>query len=253
MPTAGNHSLPPEQDRQTSLVYCAEPAHSRRGRIPIRWLIACILLLGSVVNYIDRQALLILALTIQRELRLSDTDYGHIVQAFLGCYAAAHLFAGRLVDKIGPRVSEAIFMVWWSLANMLMTFAGGFTSLILLRAMLGLGEPGHYAVAAKAVGQWFPPREKGVAVGLYTMGGTLGAALAGPVIIFCPFITAGDPRSPSLGPWGSSWRGSGCLFTVLPGSHSWVGPSEHCTLAAAGLLDDPSSRPESPPLTQILR
>lgn len=79
--------------------------------IPIRWLIAVMLLLLSVLNYIDRQALSILATTIQRELSLSDGDYAKVGQAFLLCYTLAYLASGQIVDRIGPRLAETAFVV----------------------------------------------------------------------------------------------------------------------------------------------
>jgi ACS family hexuronate transporter-like MFS transporter len=148
----------------------------------VRWLIAAMLFLLSVLNYVDRQALSILATTIQAELHLSDIDYARVGQAFLLCYTLSYLVAGRIVDRLGPRWSETIFVTWWSVANMLTALSTGLASLIVFRGLLGLGESGHYAVAAKSVGQLFPPREKGIAVGMYTMGGTLGAALSAPLV-----------------------------------------------------------------------
>ena len=152
--------------------------------MPRRWVLASLLLLISIVNYIDRQALSILATTIQAELNISNTAYARLVQTFLLCYAGAYFLSGRLVDKFGPRLAETGFIVWWSVANMLTGLATGFRSLALCRGLLGLGEPGHYAVAAKVVGEHFPPRERGIAVGMYTMGGTLGAARAAPLVAY---------------------------------------------------------------------
>ncbi len=152
--------------------------------MPRRWVLASLLLLISIVNYVDRQALSILATTIQAELGISNTAYARLVQTFLLCYAGAYFISGRIVDKLGPRIAETGFIIWWSVANMLTGLAGGFRSLAFCRGLLGLGEPGHYAVCAKVVGEHFPARERGIAVGMYTMGGTLGAALAAPLVAF---------------------------------------------------------------------
>ncbi len=144
-----------------------------------RWVLAGLLLGGSILNYVDRQALSLLAATIQHELHLDERDYARVVQAFSVAYGAAYLLAGRLVDRIGPRLAETIFILWWSAAAASAALATGFRSLFVTRALLGLGEPGHYAAAAATVASHFPPHQKGLAVGLYMMGGTLGAALAG--------------------------------------------------------------------------
>lgn len=136
----------------------------------------------SVINYLDRQTLSILATTIQRDLNLSNIEYGRVVQAFLLAYTLFHLLGGRIVDRLGVRVAETAFILWWSLANMVTAFAIGPWSLTACRALLGMGEPGHYSASGKAISEWFGPKERAIAVGMLTMGGTLGAALAAPLV-----------------------------------------------------------------------
>ena len=150
----------------------------------LRWVIAVLLLFVSVMNYVDRQTLSILARTIQTELGINDAGYAQVVLAFQLTYAVMYLLSGRILDAIGTRIGLFGFLVWWSLANMLTGLASGMMSLAFFRSLLGIGEPGGYTASAKAVAEWFPVREKGMAVGLYTMGGTLGAALAGPMVAF---------------------------------------------------------------------
>lgn len=137
-----------------------------------------------MINYMDRQALSILAPTIQKELGIDNGQYGRIVQCFLLAYTVTHFFGGRLVDRVGARIAETAFVVWWSVANMLTCFASGFLSLAFFRTLLGLGEPGHYSASGKAIAEWFSPKERGIAVGMLTMGGTLGAALAVPLLAY---------------------------------------------------------------------
>lgn len=221
--------------------------------VPVRWLLAVLLLALSVLNYVDRQALSILATTIQRELGLTDRDYARVGQVFLLCYAASYLAAGRLVDRLGPRIAETAFATWWSVANMFTALVSGFGSLAALRGLLGLGESGHYTVSAKVVGQWFPPREKGIAVGLYTMGGTLGAALAAPLIAWLTLAFG----------WRSAFvitGGAGLIFAALwwwiyrpPQSHPWVGEKEHATLLRHGLLDPARVSAPPTPLREMVR
>lgn len=150
----------------------------------LRWVLAILLLLVSVLNYLDRQTLSILARTIQEDLGIDDAGYAHVVLAFQLTYAVMYLLSGRILDAIGTRLGMFCFILWWSLANMLTGLANGVASLAFFRSLLGIGEPGGYTASAKAVAEWFPVREKGTAVGLYTMGGTLGAAIAGPLVAF---------------------------------------------------------------------
>jgi ACS family hexuronate transporter-like MFS transporter len=87
-----------------------------------------------------------------------------------------------VVDKLGVRVSLALFVGWWTIANALTGLAQSVRSLSIFRFMLGLGEAGGFTASPKAVGEWFPPAERGIAVGIYSLGGAVGATVA-PIIV----------------------------------------------------------------------
>ena len=151
---------------------------------PIRWVFAGLLLLVSVVNYVDRQTLSVLAVTIQREMHLSSVRYGYVVESFLIAYMIMYVVSGRLVDRFRPRRTQGVFLLCWSLASVLTGFATGFFSLAIYRALLGVAEPGNYTASVRAVGDWFSAKQRAIAVGIYSMGGTLGAAIAVPLTAF---------------------------------------------------------------------
>jgi ACS family hexuronate transporter-like MFS transporter len=90
---------------------------ARSGRL--RWALLALLFVSTVINYLDRQALSILATTIQVDLSITDAAYAHIVQAFLFAYTVAYLLAGRITDWLGSRMALALFVAWWSVANLL--------------------------------------------------------------------------------------------------------------------------------------
>jgi ACS family hexuronate transporter-like MFS transporter len=156
--------------------------HSRRQIPNLRWWIVGLLFLSSVINYVDRQTLSVLARTIQDDLGLSDLDYARVVQGFLLTYTVSYLVSGRITDWLGTRVSMVAFIIWWSLANIGTAFASSLLTLGLWRMLLGMGEPGNWTVGPKALSEWFPARERGLAYGIFTMGATIGATLAPPLI-----------------------------------------------------------------------
>jgi ACS family hexuronate transporter-like MFS transporter len=172
--------MTPAAERPSAAV---PPAPVRKIR-NLRWWITGLLFLSTVINYMDRQNLSILARTIQNDLKISDLQYSDVVQAFLLAYTISYLFAGRLTDYLGTRASMAVFIVWWSIADMLTSLSRSVYSLGFFRFLLGVGEPGNYTAAPKAVSEWFPPRERGLVVGIYTAGATLGATIAPPVIAY---------------------------------------------------------------------
>ncbi len=153
-------------------------------KIPgLRWWIVGLVFVAAVINYVDRQTLSALAPSIQSDLKMDDRTYAHVVNLFLVAYTISYLVSGRLVDRLGTRTATAIFVLWWSLANALTALAQGPRSLGTFRFLLGLGEAGIWPAASKVVSEWFPPRERALAIGLYTMGATIGAMLVPQLII----------------------------------------------------------------------
>lgn len=147
-----------------------------------KWVLLGLLFFSTVINYLDRQALSILATTIQADLGMSDLEYARVVQVFLFAYAAAYVMAGRVTDWLGARVALLLFVGWWSLANIATGFVRSAFELGAARFALGLGEPGNYTVGTKVVSEQFPAPQRGLALGLYTAGAMIGATLAPPLI-----------------------------------------------------------------------
>jgi MFS transporter, ACS family, hexuronate transporter len=174
-----------------------------------RWWIVGLLLLATILNYVDRQSLSILATTIQHVLGMSDYAYGHVVFAFLLSYTLAYALSGPFCDRFGVRFSMAVLMAWWSMAELLPAFAHSAVTLGASRLLLGLGEAGVWIVAPKAVGQYFSVEQRGTAIGIYTSGATLGAAIAPPLIALLAirfgwqsvFIVTGLAGLLWVGPW----------------------------------------------------
>jgi ACS family hexuronate transporter-like MFS transporter len=150
----------------------------------LRWYMAGLLCLASQLNYLDRQTFSVLAVTIQNEFRLTDIDYARITTVFLWTYAVAYLFSGYIVDRLGSRRGFLVFVSGWSAASMLQAFARGFTSLAVFRGLLALAEPANFPAGLKAVSEWFPMRERALAVGIFNSGTAFGNALAVPVTAF---------------------------------------------------------------------
>ena len=124
----------------------------------------------------------LLADTIQADLKISNQEYATINNFFLIAYTIANLLSGRVVDKLGVRLSLALFLAWWTVSNALTGMARNLGQLCGLRFMLGFGEAGCYTASPKAVSEWFPVAERGAAVGLYSAGGAVGATIA-PLIV----------------------------------------------------------------------
>ncbi len=148
----------------------------------LRWWIAGFLFLSSIINYIDRQVLSVVAPILTKEFALSPSDYANIGLAFQIPYTLMYIGSGFLVDRWGARKALAIFMVWWSAASMLHAFARNAFSLGAFRFLLGIGEPGNFMAGFRAISEWCSPKEKGFVNGLLNGGAAVGAIIAPPLV-----------------------------------------------------------------------
>ena len=151
-----------------------------------RWVICTLLLFGVTKNYMDRQVLGVLKTTLQHDLGWNEIDYGDLVFAFQAAYAAGMVLMGRLVDRLGVRLGYTIAMIFWSLASMGHAAGTSFSSFIVARSALGFGEAGVFPASIKAVAEWFPKKERALAIGIFNAGTNVGAILT-PLIV--PWIT----------------------------------------------------------------
>lgn len=158
------------------------PAETNKRTAANPWIVVALLFVVALINYFDRQSLSVVAPRFQAELHLSDASYGHIVSLFLMASAFAYALSGFVSDALGTRRSMAIFVGWWSLAEASTAFVRTSLGLGAARFLLGLGEPGLWVAAPKAVGEIFAKRRRGLAIGIYTMGATVGAVIAIPII-----------------------------------------------------------------------
>ena len=196
----------------------------------LRWYIAGLLCLASQLNYIDRQTLSVLANTIQGELHLTDMDYAKVTTTFLWTYAVSYAFSGIIVDRLGSRRSFLTFVSGWSLANMLHAFARSLPGLAFFRGLLALMEPGSFPAGIKAITEWFPMRERALAVGVFNSGTAIGNALAIPVAAFLTLHYGWRSAFIFTGALGFVWVSIWFFVYRLPQDHPRLGPEERALI-----------------------
>ncbi|MEZ5402418.1 MAG: MFS transporter [Bryobacteraceae bacterium] len=170
-----------------------------------QWPIAILLFLSTVINYIDRQTLSVVAPVLTKELGISDLTYSRILTAFLVAYTMMYVGSGFLVDRFGTRRSLAGFMGWWSVANMMHAAVGGAWSLAGFRMLLGLGESGNFMAAFKAISEWYEPKHRAFVNGLVQAGASVGGILAPPVITAILVRWGWRPAFVATGALGFVW------------------------------------------------
>ncbi|HEV2273312.1 MAG TPA: MFS transporter [Acidobacteriaceae bacterium] len=148
----------------------------------MRWIVLGLAFLATVINYLDRQTLSVLAPMLLERFKISATAYGQIIFAFMLAYTVANGISGPLLDRLGTKIGYALTIVWWSAAELLHAFTGGAVSLGVFRFLLGIGEAGNYPAGVKVIGEWFPSRERSLASGIFNSGAAVGAMLAPPLL-----------------------------------------------------------------------
>src|SRR5246127_5569517 len=188
-----------------------------------RWTICAMLFVATTINYVDRQVLSILKPilhgqaihlqpllpgwpSVETTINVTDREYGYILAAFQIAYALGVIFAGRLVDRLGCRKGYPLVTGLWSLAAMSHALVRSVMGFGIARFFLGLGESGNFPAAIKATAEWFSPKERALATGIFNSGAGVGAILA-------PFIV----------PWVAlhfGWRSAFLVTGVF--SAAWI-------------------------------
>ncbi|MCP5109571.1 MAG: MFS transporter [bacterium] len=192
----------------------------------LRWWIAALLFLATVINYVDRQTLSVLAPVLRDEFGMSNTDYSRIVSAFLLAYLIMQAGSGRLMDWLGTRRGFSLCIIWWSAAAMLHAGARSAMQFGFFRFLLGLGEAGNWPGAVKAISEWFPARERAFAIGFFNSGSTLGAVIAPPLVAWLALQYGWRNAFLLTGSLGFVWLILWLLIYQHPAKHRWLRPSE---------------------------
>lgn len=143
-----------------------------------RWRIVWALFASTAINYINRQTLSVLAPEISKQFHLTHAELSNIFGSFQFSYAVMWLVGGVFLDVVGTRLGLSLAVVWWSIVSIATSFANSAFSFGALRFLLGIGEGFNWPGASKAVAEFFPARERSVAVAIFDSGSSVGGALA---------------------------------------------------------------------------
>ncbi|MBO0723790.1 MAG: MFS transporter, partial [Blastocatellia bacterium] len=225
---------------------------SKRPIRHLRWYIAILICFASELNYMDRNTLSVLKVTIQKALNFDDNGYALITATFLWTYAVGYLLSGMVVDRLGSRKGYLFFVSGWSLANMLHAFATGVGSFQLFRGLLAAMEPANFPAGVKAVSEWFPLRERALAVGIFNAGTALGNTLAVPVAAAIALRLGWQAAFVFTGAIGFAWVATWYFSYHLPQEHPRISAEEK-ELILAGREEDAEPDQEKPSLGQLLK
>ncbi|WP_038913845.1 MFS transporter [Dickeya zeae] len=147
-----------------------------------RWVVCSMLVFATTINYMDRQILGLLAPMLQKDIGWTEIEYSWLVNAFTVAYGVGTLVCGRIIDKLGTKMSYAVAMVVWSTAAMLHAVAGSVIGFAVVRVLLGLGESANFPAAMKVIAEWHPKKERTLATGILGVAVNIGVVIS-PALI----------------------------------------------------------------------
>ncbi|MCW0332474.1 MFS transporter [Pantoea ananatis] len=150
----------------------------------LRWYMIGLVTLGTVLGYLTRNTIAVAAPTLQTELHITTQQYSYIVAAYSACYTFMQPVAGYVLDLLGTKVGYAVFAVLWAIFCAATALAGSWGGLALARGAVGAAEAAMIPAGLKASSEWFPAKERSVAVGYFNVGSSIGAMIAPPLVVW---------------------------------------------------------------------
>ncbi|OYX81821.1 MAG: MFS transporter [Brevundimonas sp. 32-68-21] len=191
----------------------------------LRWWIIGLVMLGAIINYLTRSTMGVAAPTLTTELGVTTQQYSWITSAFqLGIMMQP--VCGYVLDTLGLKTGFALFATAWSLITMAHGLASSWPAFAALRGLLGLAEGSANPAGMKAVSEWFPARERGLAGGVFNIGASVGSMLAPPLVVWA--ILTYDWRAAFFisGALGLVWVALWLVFYRSPDTHPRLSPEE---------------------------
>lgn len=197
----------------------------------LRWYIIGLIGVATIINYIDRSAINIMWPYIYKEFGIADTDSKNalalITNFFMIAYAVGQTVTGKLMDAVGTRIGMVISIIVWSISISLHAFARSLASFSVFRSLLGLSEAGNWPGATKSNAEWFPPKERAIAQGIFGAGASLGSVIALPLIAFSYYAHGWQMTFLYIGGLGLLWIIPWLLINRnTPDRHPWITQEE---------------------------
>ncbi len=196
------------------------------NRAAFRWGVVALISLGTIVNYLSRNTLAVLAPQLEMTLHFGVREYSYVVAAFQLAYTLMQPVCGFVLDRLGLRFGFALFALLWSGAGLLHAAANGWPALAVLRGGLGASEASAVPAGMKAISEWFSGADRSKAVGWFNAGTSLGAMLAPPLTVGLTLAYGWRSAFVVTGAMGLVWAGLWFALYRSPTNVQAAGPLE---------------------------
>lgn len=175
----------------------------------LRWYMIALVTVGTVLGYLTRNAIAVAAPTLQDQLHISTQQYSYIVAAYSACYTVMQPVAGYILDMLGTKVGYAVFAILWALTCMATALASSWGGLAIARGAVGMAEAAMIPAGLKATSEWFPAKERSIAVGYFNVGSSIGGMIAPPLVVWAIVVHSWEMAFVIVGAlsliWALSW------------------------------------------------
>jgi MFS transporter, ACS family, hexuronate transporter len=220
----------------------------------LRWWICGLLFAATTLSFLDRQVLSVVAPLVSEEFGMSNEAYSYVTTAFLASYAITFLLMGRVIDVVGTRIGMLLSVGVWTIASALHAFVQNPLQLGILRFLLGAGEGGCFPGAAKGAAEWFPPRERALAIGIAIGGASLGGVIAPPLTVWLAAAVGWRGAFIATGIIGAVWLLFWWIFYYTPIKSPYITDEElaHIRFQPASGAGSACAGSESRPSLRLL-
>ncbi|AYD45354.1 ExuT transport protein [Yersinia kristensenii] len=150
----------------------------------LRWYMIALVTVGTILGYLTRNAIAVAAPTLQEQLHITTQQYSYIIAAYSAAYTLMQPVAGYILDVVGTKVGYAMFAVMWAIFCMSTALASSWGGLAIARGAVGAAEAAMIPAGLKATSEWFPAKERSIAVGYFNVGSSIGGMIAPPLVVW---------------------------------------------------------------------
>ncbi|CNI75110.1 MFS transporter [Yersinia mollaretii] len=150
----------------------------------LRWYMIALVTVGTILGYLTRNAIAVAAPTLQEQLHITTQQYSYIIAAYSAAYTLMQPIAGYVLDVMGTKVGYAMFAIMWAIFCMSTALASSWGGLAIARGAVGMAEAAMIPAGLKASSEWFPAKERSIAVGYFNVGSSIGGMIAPPLVVW---------------------------------------------------------------------
>lgn len=150
----------------------------------LRWYMIALVTVGTILGYLTRNAVAVAAPTLQEQLHITTQQYSYIIAAYSAAYTVMQPVAGYVLDIVGTKIGYAMFAIMWALFCMGTALASSWGGLAVARGAVGMAEAAMIPAGLKATSEWFPAKERSIAVGYFNVGSSIGGMIAPPLVVW---------------------------------------------------------------------